>query len=181
MKRTLAALASCTLLFFTFPNPLRTQTTPDPALVAEIATLKVIDNHAHPLRALKEGDRDTEWDELSYHTLDTAAADPGTEMPLVPFRLRPKSPEYVAVWQALYGFPSGTVTKERIQDLVQIKRRIVREQAGNYPTWVLDQIGIETMLANRVVMDGSLPVPRFRWVPYADALMFPLSNDDASE
>ena len=177
MKKMFTGLAFCTLLCFTFPNLLGAQTTPDPALVAAIAAIKAVDNHAHPLRALKEGERDTEWGDLSYHTLETAATDPGSEMPLVPFRLRPISPEFIAVWQALYGLPRGAVTKEVVQELVQVKRRIRREQADNYPAWVLDKIGLETMLANRVVMDRSLPVPRFRWVPYVDALMFPLSNE----
>jgi uncharacterized protein len=178
MKKILAVLAFYTLLCFTFPYLLRAQTTPDPTLVTAIAAIKAIDNHAHPLRALKEGERDTEWGDLSYHTLETAATDPGAEMPLVPFRLRPTSPEFIAVWQALYGFSPSTVTKELVHELVQVKRRIRREQADNYPTWVLDKIGVEAMLANRVVMDRSLPVPRFRWVPYVDALMFPLSNEE---
>ena len=177
MKKILAVLASCTLQCFSFPYLLGTQTTPDPALVTAIAAIKAIDNHAHPLRALKEGERDTEWGDLSYHTLETAATDPGAQMGLIPFRLRPRSPEFIAVWQALYGLPVGPVTKELAQELVQAKRRIMREQADNYPAWVLDKIGLETMLANRVVMDRSLPVPRFRWVPYVDALMFPLSNE----
>lgn len=178
MNKLLILLPFCIFLCLTFPYPMHAQTSPDPALAAAIAAIKTIDNHAHPLRALKEGERDTEWGELSYHTLETAATDPGAEMPLVPFRLRPKSPEFIAVWQALYGLPLGAVTKELAHELVQVKRRIMREQADNYPTWVLDRIGIETMLANRVVMDRSLPVPRFRWVPYVDALMFPLSNEE---
>ena len=177
MKKMFTVLAFCTLFCFTFPNLLGAQTTPDPALVAAIAAIKAVDNHAHPLRALKEGERDTEWGDLGYHTLETAATDPGAEMPLVPFRLRPTSPEFMAVWQALYGLPRGAVTKEVVQELVQVKRRIRREQADNYPAWVLDKIGLETMLANRVVMDRSLPVLRFRWVPYVDALMFPFSNE----
>ena len=45
-----------------------------------------------------------------------------------------------------------------------------------YPAWVLDQIGVETMLANRVTMGASVQPPRFRWVAYADALIFPLDN-----
>ena len=45
-----------------------------------------------------------------------------------------------------------------------------------YPAWVLDQIGVETMLANRVAMGASVQPPRFRWVPYADALLFPLDT-----
>jgi predicted TIM-barrel fold metal-dependent hydrolase len=32
------------------------------------------------------------------------------------------------------------------------------------------------MLANRVAMGSSIEPPRFRWVPYADALLFPLDN-----
>jgi predicted TIM-barrel fold metal-dependent hydrolase len=51
-----------------------------------------------------------------------------------------------------------------------------REHGDGYPAWVLDQIGVETMLANRVAMGPSMQPPRFRWVPYADALIFPLDN-----
>ncbi|HOG16916.1 MAG: Amidohydrolase [Syntrophaceae bacterium PtaU1.Bin231] len=143
--------------------------------MAAIAEIKAIDNHAHPLRALPEGQRDTEWGSLSYHAVETAA-DPGAKMPLIPYRLRPRSPEYMAAWRDLYGIPDGPPTKETLRQVVQAKRRIMGEPGDNYPAWVLDRIGIETMLANRVTMDGSLPAPRFRWVPYVDALMFPLSN-----
>jgi predicted TIM-barrel fold metal-dependent hydrolase len=51
-----------------------------------------------------------------------------------------------------------------------------REHGDGYPAWVLDQMGIETMLANRVAVGPSVEPPRFRWVPYADALIFPLDN-----
>ncbi len=51
-----------------------------------------------------------------------------------------------------------------------------REHGDEYPAWVLDQIGVEIMLANRVAMGTSVQPPRFRWVPYADALIFPLDN-----
>ena len=37
-------------------------------------------------------------------------------------------------------------------------------------------MGVEIMLANRVAMGTSVQPPRFRWVPYADALIFPLDN-----
>ena len=39
---------------------------------------------------------------------------------------------------------------------------------------MLEQIGVDMMLANRVEMGSSIQPPRFRWVPYADALIFPL-------
>jgi uncharacterized protein len=52
-------------------------------------------------------------------------------------------------------------------------RRIVKR--GD-PAKVLDQLGIGVMLANRVSMGSRLPPDRFLWVPYADALMYPLAN-----
>src|ERR1019366_5759703 len=51
-----------------------------------------------------------------------------------------------------------------------------RQRGDGYPAWVLEQMGVETMLANRVAMGTSVQPPRFRWVPYADALIFPLDN-----
>jgi len=39
---------------------------------------------------------------------------------------------------------------------------------------VLDQLHIETMLSNRVAMGPGLEAPRFLWVAFADALMYPL-------
>jgi predicted TIM-barrel fold metal-dependent hydrolase len=53
---------------------------------------------------------------------------------------------------------------------------MMQEKGEQYPAWVLDQMGVETMLANRVEMGSSIQPPRFRWVPYADALLFPLDN-----
>jgi hypothetical protein len=51
-----------------------------------------------------------------------------------------------------------------------------RARGNGYPAWVLDQMGVDIMLANRVAMGASVEPPRFRWVPYADALIFPLDN-----
>jgi predicted TIM-barrel fold metal-dependent hydrolase len=179
MRKTLFCSVLFMLVCLTAPFSLPAQSEPDPALAAAIAGIKAIDNHAHPLRVLREGERDAEWGELTYHTPSTAASDPGAHMPLVPFRLRPASPEYRIVWKELYGVVPGKAPKEFVHEVVRVKRQVMREQGENYPAWVLDKIGIETMLANRAVMDRSLPAPRFRWVPYADTLMFPLSNSEA--
>ena len=51
-----------------------------------------------------------------------------------------------------------------------------QEKGDAYPEWVLDQLGIDIMLANRVTMGRGLTSPRFRWVPYGDAFLFPLST-----
>jgi predicted TIM-barrel fold metal-dependent hydrolase len=37
-------------------------------------------------------------------------------------------------------------------------------------------MGVDVMLANRVEMGPGIQPPRFLWVPYADALIFPLDN-----
>jgi hypothetical protein len=52
----------------------------------------------------------------------------------------------------------------------------MREHGADYATWVLDKLGIETMISNRVAMGPGLPSPRFLWVAFADALMYPLDN-----
>ena len=54
--------------------------------------------------------------------------------------------------------------------------RVRREQGDHFPEWVLDQIGTEVMVANRIAMGPGLAPPRFRWVSYVDALLLPLST-----
>ena len=45
---------------------------------------------------------------------------------------------------------------------------------SQYAVQILDQLNIEVMLANRVALGPGLPAPRFLWVPFADALLYPL-------
>src|SRR5579883_2586944 len=80
-----------------------------------------------------------------------------------PLNMRPNAPATVEAGRALFGTPD-----RRLQ--------IQREKGDGYPAWVLDQMGVEVMLANRVAMGPGIQPPRFRWVPYADALIFPLEN-----
>jgi len=56
---------------------------------------------------------------------------------------------------------------------------MIKERGDGFPAWVLDQLNIETMFANRVAMGRGLAAPRFRWVAFDDALIFPLSNEAA--
>jgi predicted TIM-barrel fold metal-dependent hydrolase len=63
-----------------------------------------------------------------------------------------------------------------VKEAAAAKQRVMSEQGEKYPAWVLDKLGIETMLANRIVMGKGLAAPRFRWVAWADPLLFPLSN-----
>jgi len=122
----------------------------DPGLAAEIQRIRAIDNHAHPVRPVLDGPPDREFDALPVDNMEPASD---------PLNLRPNAP---VVLEAMKHFPN--------------KSALMREKGNAYPAWVLDQIGVDVMLANRVAMGGGIQPPRFRWVPYADALIFPLDN-----
>ena len=67
----------------------------DSAIARALAETKAIDNHAHPIRALREGEEDREFDALIPDELEPAP---------VGQILRPDNPEFVAAWRALYGY-----------------------------------------------------------------------------
>ena len=141
----------------------------DPAIAAVIEHTKAIDNHAHPLKYVAEGQpRDEDYDQLPCDTLEQG---PGA------VRTRIENPEWIGAWRALYGYRYNDATPEHIKELVAAKERAKREHGADYAAWVLDKMGIETMFANRVAMGPGLAPPRFRWVPFADALFLPLNND----
>jgi len=56
---------------------------------------------------------------------------------------------------------------------------LMSEKGNGFPSWVLDQLNIDVMFANRVAMGRGLVTPRFRWVSFVDPLLFPLSNENA--
>jgi predicted TIM-barrel fold metal-dependent hydrolase len=45
-----------------------------------------------------------------------------------------------------------------------------------YPSWVLSRVGIDVELSNRVALGRGLEDTHHRWVPFDDALLFPLDN-----
>ena len=147
------------------------QTTADRELAAEIAKIKAIDNHAHPLRYVAAGDKpDDEFDALP---LDAIGPIP------LPVRINPGNPEFISAWHDLYGYKHDDMSEAHVRELLQTKQRVAREQGEKFPVWVLDRLGIETMFANRVAMGRGLAPPNFRWVSFVDALIFPLSNQAA--
>jgi len=156
------------VFFVACPNALA-QTHADEQLSAEITKIKAIDNHAHPLRYVAVGDKpDDEYDALP---LDSLGLFP------LPVRLHPDNQEFIGAWHNLYGYAHDDMT--HVRELMEKKQRVGREQGEKFPAWVLDQLGIETMFANRVAMGRGLTAPRFRWVAFDDALIFPLSNETA--
>lgn len=165
-------ISLCFLALATLAHEAAAQTQGDPLLVAEIAKIKAIDNHAHVMRVVGKGEEDHDYDALPFELLE------GFPLPL---RLRPENLEYTAAWRDIYGYKYSDMSEAHVRELSEIKNRIRREQGDNYPAWVLDRLGIETMLANRVAMGRGLTPPRFRWVSYVDALVFPLNNDAAKK
>jgi uncharacterized protein len=168
MKRILTALACFVLLvssFFT-PRP-AAQVDVDRSLAEEIFKIKAIDNHAHPLRATREGEEDREFDALIPDTLEPAP---------LPVRLRPDNPEYIGAWRELWGYRHDDMSEAHLRELVETKQRATREHGDSHPVWTLDRLNIEVMFANRVAMGRGLDPARFRWVAFDDALMLPLSS-----
>ena len=139
--KAVAALAAAVLL-----SSCRTAPLVDPDLASEIARIKAIDNHAHPVRVMPKGQQDRFFDALPVDNMEPASD---------PLALRPGA------------FPKV---------FLQGKKSMMDAKGYRYPEWVLDQMNVDIMLANRVEMGEGMGPPRFRWVPYADALLFPLDN-----
>jgi predicted TIM-barrel fold metal-dependent hydrolase len=141
---------------------------PDPALMTQILKIRAIDNHSHPPRVVGAGERDDEFDALPCDPLEPTAPNTMT---------RPENPQYLAAWHALWGYSYNDRSDAHVRELLATKQRIREEQEDHYPAWVLDQLHIETEFANRVAMGRGLDAPRFRWVPFDDAFLFPLNNE----
>jgi predicted TIM-barrel fold metal-dependent hydrolase len=139
----------------------------DRALAEEIYKIRAIDNHAHPLRATREGEEDREFDALIPDTLEPSP---------LPVRLRPDNAEYVGAWRDLWGYRHDDMTEAHSREVVEARRRTMRTQGDKYPAWVLDKLNVEVMFANRVAMGRGLTPERFRWVSFDDALILPLSS-----
>src|SRR3954469_1897962 len=143
----------------------------DPTIAAEVARIRTVDNHAHTPKLLAAGEKDEEWDALPCSGHVESTPDPLAAR-------SDENPLYRAAWKALWGADNG-------QQAAAARAKKRAELGDKYPAWVLDQQGTEIMLSNRVAMGTNgdlrgLTTPRFRWVPYADALMYPLNNSLAA-
>jgi len=129
-------------------------------LLPQISRIKLFDHHAHP--AFPD-DAD----------VDIALPPPGATM----LRLRPENPETVAAAHALFGFPFADMVGAHGKWLVDRKAALKRQYPGAaYFNHILDQLGIETSMANRVAMADYLDPARFKWVFFVDCFMFPFDN-----
>lgn len=126
------SLAACT----TAPAP-----RVDPQLAEEIAKIKAIDNHAHPVRP--GNPTDTDFDALPVDHMDPYPD---------PVRSRLDSPV-----------------------VIEAREKMSKVDKTN-PLAVLDALGIDIMIANRVAMSPPVSEPRFKFAGYVDAFMYPLDN-----
>ena len=129
-------------------------------LLPQISRIKLFDHHAHP--AFPD-DAD----------VDIAPPPPGT----TPLRLRAENSETSAAARALFQFPYTDMKGAHGKWLVDRKAALKRQRPGAaYFNDILDRLGIETSMANRVAMAGYLDPARFKWVFFVDCFMFPFDN-----
>ncbi len=148
----------------------------DPTLARQIAAIPAIDNHAHPLlpppadaHVLQEADRD-------FDALPVDEMEPQTDV----LAWRPDNPQLPAAWRALWNVTATVpLTPEATKRLQAARAAVKLREGAHFDAWLLAQSNTQTMLANRVAMaspSGTAMGPGFRWVPYADTLLFPLDN-----
>jgi len=141
------------------------QTSPDPVLLQQIAKIKAIDNNSHMLPATpNQGAEEEPADLLGQPLWD------------YPVNLRLDNPHWIAAWRDLYGCKYNDMEKEHLSFVFKEKQRIKRQQGENYPTWVLDKLGIETAFVYWQKLGLGQTPPRFYWVPLADDFLYPFSD-----
>jgi uncharacterized protein len=167
-RRTL--LATLTLFLVASSHAFTQPSNPsiDPTIAAQIAATPAIDNHAHPMLSPPAYATDRNFDALPVDSME-----PYTD----PAGMRPNLPALHDAWQAIFNFNGQPpLDAAGLTQLEAARERVRQQQASNYSAYVLDKANIATMLANRVAMGTGVQPPRFRWVPYVDALLFPLDN-----
>ena len=140
------------------------QSATDTELAEFISKIKAVDNHSHA-NTIDPNDK-------GFDALPLDAIFPFE----LPARVRPGSQQWLAAAKAVYGFTGDELNEKAMKDLADTAANVMKQKGEKFPEWALDQAGIEVMLANRITMGPGLSSPRFRWVSYVDALLYPLST-----
>lgn len=125
----------------------------------QIQQIPIFDDHSHPGYA---DDPD----------VDAMASPPGSSA----FRLRADNPDLTAAAKALFQYPYSDFSPAHTRWLVERKAGLKRAQGSRYFDRILDQLGIETVIANRVAMPDYLDRKRFLWASFVDSFLFPFDN-----
>lgn len=129
-------------------------------LLKKIDQIKIYDNHSH---ATFPDDMDMD-----------AMASPPEESTVL--RLRDTNPEFVAAAKALFGYPYSDFSPEHAKWLIDKKKAWEKEGGTAYFDGILDKVGIEVSLANRVALAPYLDPKRFHWVCFVDSFFYPFNN-----
>ncbi len=156
------------LILVTRPLPALAQAPIDSALARYIARIPAIDNHAHPMLPLGPGaPPDTEFDALPLDGIPPFS---------IPWRLTQNAPVWGRAARALYGRTAGDSGTAGRAARIGGRARSLAQRGEQFPAWALDHAGIDVMFANRIATGPGLAPPRFRWVPFDDALLFPVDT-----
>jgi hypothetical protein len=128
-------------------------------LFAQIKTMPIFDGHGH---VGYPDDTD----------VDAMTAPPGSAAR----RLREDNPELVQAAKELFEYPYDDFSPEHAKWLENKKAELKKQRGNDYFTHILDQLNIETSVANRVAMPSYLSPTRFKWVFFVDNLLFPFDN-----
>lgn len=142
--------------------------TVDQELLSYVSSIRSVDNHTH---ANSTAPDDPDSDALPLDAILPIA---------LPEPAGPNNPWLIKAFKSLYGYQLDDLADNHTRELRDVEEKKRKELGDGFPTWVLDQTNTEIMLANRISMGPGLPASRFRWVSYADALIFPLSNQIAA-
>ena len=158
-------VASCLLLI---PRSGLSQAKPTPGanisqlyqeMLNQIDKIPIFDHHAHPGFA----------DDPNVDAMTVPAGS-------VPLRLRLNNPELVLACRELLGYPYADLSPAHQGWLIDRTAKLRKEEGRAYFSHILDQLNIETSVANRVSMPDYLDPHRFRWVFFMDSVLFPFNN-----
>ena len=131
-------------------------------MLQQIRQIAIFDDHGHPGFA-----EDTD--------VDAMASSPSHP----PLRLQSDNPELIDASKALFDYPYTDNNPDHLKWLVAKKAELRQTYPGyQYFDRILDQLNVQTMMANRVAMAGYLDPKRFHWVFFVDSFLFPLDNSD---
>src|SRR5258705_7792289 len=142
------------------------QDTADPQLVTAISRILAIDNHSHDDPA--DAQRGSNW---------SAAAPLGTSRYPDVVPLRHDNLQWIRAWAALYAYPHKDMQPAHLGELLETKRELMRQQGDAWPQYVLDKAGIDIAVVNATELGAGQQNRRFRWVPYADPMLWPFSGE----
>jgi len=92
-------------------------------ILADVNSIKAIDNHAHPVRPVGQGEPpDREFDALPVDNMEPSSD---------PLQMRPSDPGLVEAWKALWNYPYDDAKPEHLKEWQEHKQRIVAERAGS--------------------------------------------------